>query len=455
MASTALTDEDRQRIYQLAVQGLTTREIARQLEVPGRSVGGYISHLKLSGLFPNTAPGNPGEPQGGAVGAQPAGSVVSEVAAAIKDGVQLGRETAGPPQGTGDPIETATKAIETGIDLATRGSDNGNGKADGQLLQFLTTVVTQQREAHTHVMEQIQSRHDNDVVRIEKDHDLRMGELKLKIEAERNREQDYWTRIETTRQEADKQRAELEKESRKLMGDKLDTVNDRITQNLEHANKLIEQREKASDRYIEMSERFSGEVAELRKELGKEDGTQELIKHAVERLGEPIIRAIEKRAGDNSGPAPRGVVEKKTQTGGAKMGFGGNVKNAVKNALVKQFLPYIKEGLEQARKHLDKWPKVSMKVLVDLLWSWRMYSDVSAWIQTAITFIVLNELDEVVKKAGEYITSDFRKLLATEKAKEWWTALQDAVNERVNEEEKAAKAYQAAYADKEGKEQPE
>lgn len=444
MASTVLTDEDRGRITQLASDGLSSREIARQLELPLGSVGGYIAYLKREGVVHQPAPGIPGNPAP-STGPQPSSSIVSEVATAIKDGVQIGRETAKPTEGGGGAVETATKAIETGIDLATRGSGNGNGQPHTDLLKFLSTVVTQQRDAHTNVMEQIQSRHNNDLARIQKDHDLRMEETKQKVTAERNREQDYWKRIEEARQTSDKQRGELEKEERKLISEKLDSINEQSTRNLEHANKLIEQREKSSDRYIEMSEKFSGELAELRKEMGKEDGTQELIKHTIEKLGEPIIRAIEKRAGgDNKAVAALGTTTtpEKAQKEGVSMGLGGKMKSAVKQALLKQFAPYIKEGLEQVRKHLQKWPKVSIKVLVDLLWSWRMHADATAYIQTAVTFIVLNDVDELVKKAGDYLTDDLRKLLATPKAKKWWAALQDAINERIAQEEEAARAYQ-------------
>lgn len=448
MASTALTDEDRQQISELASQGLSTREIARQLEVPGRSVGGYISHLKLSGLLPTTL-GNLEEPRDGIARTQPTGSVVSEVAAAIRDGVQLGRDTARQPEDTGSAVESATRAIKTGIDLAKEsgnGNGNGNGKAPAELLQFLTTVVTQQREAHQHVMEQIQTRHDNDLSRIQKDHDLKMAELKLKVESERERDKDYWQRIEASRQETDKQRLALEKEERALVAGKLDTVNEQVKENLEHANRLIEEREKASDRYMQLQEKFTEDIAALRKELGKDNSTEEVIKYAIDRVGDPIIHAIQSRAGDKVALPETTLQPKGHEMGGVV----DKLKNGLKSAYLSRFKPYIEEGIEQLLKHLRKWPDVGMEVIVDWLWSMRMYAETAAYVQTAITFILLNDLDEVTAKAGNLITGEARTLLAGDKAKEWWAALQKEINERVKQEREARAAY-GSYLNQEPK----
>lgn len=444
-----LTEEQQRQVEDLYTQGLKPSAITQELELTGlgRSVAAHCLNLRnanAGGTGPKPAEGQLRVP--GAAGH----SAVAEMVEGIERLDELGekraaRHTPQSPTPTKDPIETAKTAIETGIELASRGNGNGNGQPQGELLQFLTTVVTQQREAHANVMEQIQSRHTNDLSRIEKDHDHKMEELKLKVEADRLREQDYWARIETARQETDKQRMEMENKQRDMLAEKLDVANQQAKENLEHSNKLIEEREKSSERHLEMSERFGGELAELRKEIGKDNGTQELIKHAIERLGEPIVRAIEKRGGNGDALAlPRAVGN--TKKGGANLGLGDKVKGAVKKAFLAKLSPYIKEGMEQMLKHLRKWPDVSMKFLVDLLWSWRMYADVSGYIQAAITFIVLNDVDELVEKAGSYLTDEARKALLSDKAKKWWAELQKAINERVRDEEKAQAAYDH-YAD--------
>ena len=373
-------------------------------------------------------------------------SAVAEMVEGIERLDELGekratRHTPQSPTPMKDPVETATKAIETGIELASKGNGNGNGQPQGEFLEFLTTLVTQQDKSSQAIINQLQTQHTNALDRAKVDHGLRMQELEAKFEHEKQRDQDYWARIETTRQESDKQRGEMEKEQRKLVGEKLDTVNQQVKENLEHSNRLIEEREKSSDRYVELSERLGSELAELRKEMGKDNGTQELIKHAISRLGEPIIRAIEKR-GDNGGAlALPSAIESDTKKGGANLGLGDKVKGAVKKAFLAKLSPYIKEGMEQMLKHLKKWPEVSMKFLVDLLWSWRMYADVSGYIQAAITFIVLNDIDELVEKAGSHLTDEARKALLSDKAKKWWAELQKAINERVRDEEKAQAAY--------------
>ena len=440
-----LSEEQQRQVEDLYTQGLKPSAITQELELTGlgRSVAAHCLNLRNANAM-GTGP-KPAEGQSRAPGATTR-SAVAEMVEGIERLDELGekrtaRHTPQSPTPTKDPVETAKGAIETGIELASRGNGNGNGQPQGELLEFLTTVVTQQREAHANIMEQIQSRHTNDLSRIEKDHDHKMEELKLKAEADRLREQDYWARIETTRQESDKQRGEMEREQRKLVGEKLDTVNQQVKENLEHSNRLIEEREKSSDRYVELSERLGGELAEVRKEMGKDNGTQELIKHAISRLGEPIIRAIEKRGDNGNAIALPRAVGSDVKKGGANLGIGDKVKGAVKKAFLAKLSPYIKEGMEQMLKHLKKWPEVSMKFLVDLLWSWRMYADVSGYIQAAITFIVLNDIDELVEKAGSHLTDEARKALLSDKAKKWWAELQKAINERVRDEEKAQAAY--------------
>lgn len=440
-----LTDNDREAIRSFASQGLSNQQITAETGIPQKNVASYRTYVEKKGLI---AVGN--SPQmAGIAGNSPqpgSSSIVSEVASAIKDGVQLGRETAPPPQGAADPadmIRAATQAIKTGAEMK---GGNGNGQPQGELLQFLTTLVTQQESSSQAIITQLNTQHTNALDRMKEDHRLRMDELDKKFEREKERDKDYWGRIETAREKADEQRKELEKEERKLITDKLNGVDEQVTKNLEHANKLIEEREKSSDRYIELSEKLGGELADLRKEIGKGDGTQELLKHAIERLGEPIVKAIEKR-GSNGALTLPGAVKQGAKREGAGVGLGKKVKEAIAQVVTKKLAPYIKEGREQMLKHLRKWPEVSMKFLVDLLWSWRMYADVSAYIQTAITFIVLNDIDELVEKAGDHLTDEARKALLSDKAKKWWAELQKEINKRVIDEERAQAAYDD-YTDK-------
>lgn len=464
-----LTDEQIERICELANEGFTPGQIGQELGINGRRISGYYTNLAKEGRITVV---NHGKPRSTTATAVPPQSSVGELVEGIERLDELSdkratRQAPAAPQSGKDPVEIAKGAIETGIALG-RGGGNGNGQPQSELLQFLSTVVTQQREAHQNVMEQIQSRHDNDTARVEQEHEARMEEQRLKIEADRTREREYWKRIDVSRQEETKRREdaakeerariqELQKEERKFVTDKFDTVNAQVRENLEHANRLIDEREKSSDRHIEMQERFSAELRELRKEMGKGSDTEELVKYAIDKVGEPAIRAIEKRVGTNNAALSLAEGTKPTLKG-ADVGLGGavgKVKAGLKNALIGRFMPFIKEGIEQLLKHLQKWPDVGMSVLVDWLWSIRMYTETAGYAQTAIAFIVLNDVDDLVKKAGSLLTDEARTLLASDKAKKWWAELQQAVNERINQEKQAREAYDAYTHQGEKEESPE
>ena len=332
-----------------------------------------------------------------------------------------------------------------------KGQHNGNGELPqtAGLLEFLGTIVTQGEKSSQHIITQLQTQHNNDLARMNKEHDLRMAEQEARLADQRARDREYWDRIDNARKEEEKHRDEFRKEEQTLILDKLAEVNTQATVNLKHAEELITARQESSEALIEARTEFADQIVELKKTSGGDEGTKQLVELAINRIGGPIVSAIEGRttSGGAAETKPAQSLTGKAPNKGADMfGIG-----ALKKAFVGQFKEYVDGMLDQVVKHIKRWPDVPIGTIVDLLLTGRLYQETAGYAQIAINAVLLNSLAELVEKAGKFLSEAARETLATKKAGEWWDALQKSLNERLQEEEAAKAAYKEAQMQQEAK----
>lgn len=441
-----LTDEDRAAVLDLAKQGLTVRETSRELDIDGRQIAGLYRIFEQKGLVTPAVSTPSHKRRNNPPSSHANTGGVTEIVEAVDRLHELSEKIrhTGEEEVPRSSISELVQGVRELHELSgLNGTGGGNGQligAQGGLLEFLGTIVTQQDKSSQSILTQLQTQHTNDLERLDKSHEQRMEELKAKLASDKERERAYWERLDKQRTEENDRREKLGKEQQQLITDKLSEVSEKATENLNHAEELIKARQDSATELIAAKTEFSDQIIDLKKAAGGEDATKQLVELAIDRLGSPIVKAIEGRTGGASAST-----EKPSVTSAAQKAGGGEVFGAgkLKEAILNSFKDYIKEGLEQAVKHLQKWPAIPIDAIADLLWGARMYADVGTYAQAACTFVVLNDLDDFVKKAGKHLTADFRKAFSAENAQKWWSELQAAIVLRMHQEKATREAYAA------------
>lgn len=433
-----VSNEDKPEVERLYAEGYTPKHIARKLNLEGRSVSATCLNLpdpdeENDVKRPLTSNENRDAPQ------TPIGELV--------DGVEKLKKLAGdaPQQPPPD------KAFEKGLDAADKAQERAEKRAakstpdEGGLFPLLESMMTQQTTAHTQMMERMDTSHKHATQRIKDESDARIKEMEIKHKREaeeaeakrkdeKEREREYWDRMGKQRAEEQKALEKLRIKENEMVQEKLETLTKNVDKQLEHANELISTREESSRESIKMQQHFSDELTALKRKIGGSDQVEKIAEMAIEKLGKPIINVIEGRVVGDNGESAKGDAGM-----GALGDIGQRLAKGFKDGFMREVAPQIKEYSDKFSEWIVKDLPIAM--VLKQLEAWAEDPKYGKYVQAAVSFIAMNNLDELLKQGRDYLGERAKEVLATDKAKTWYQRLRDAILAQYRAEDERIKEY--------------
>lgn len=365
---------------------------------------------------------------------------------------------------------TAEKIIEIRDDADERAKDRigrraeASGAEQGTLIEFIKDDRKYERTRAANDKKAIEEKHAAELAKHQAD-------LDAKLESERSFVETIQTLYANSNQKIEEIREKSLQERQDYLTKKEELIDARAEAKTAEAKAELAKAEELAKTKLDFTEKHIGllnEHAKTVRDMAKDQGETQLEKLAelaIERIGDPIVRAVTNKegTGNGSGMALTGAPKKSTTQAEESKGennvgglFAGIGKGVFKKIIAKYPDELRKVG-DKLAYYIEKWPRLPIGLAVDMLWSWRNDPSIGHYVQTGIAWLMGEELSSLVGLIGASFTDAAKQACSTEEAKKWWNVFQEQIIERYEDEERQAAFFrqeQEAEAAKEKAQEP-
>lgn len=420
MTKIDLTPKVKKRILELLRKKLLPGEIAKKLGLSGKAVAGYVAKLRLSmSDLGKAAQQREREEQEG---------WEAEEAEEIETGEE--REPEAPTKSKSEAVDAmraTAEVIKTGVDIG-KASQSQSAPADPAAIGKMTMeAVKQGKDMDGALLPLIigffeksgvaeRNRFENQMALLKKDSEDRTKEIDKRYEADKERDRVFLTaqqdladkRTQLDKDSADK-RAQLDKDSLKQVVENLNAT-------IKHTEEMLESRKLQTDELIEIKRSHAEEMAALKGEKNT-DVAEKVATQFMNRIGEPVVNLLQARL-----PVPKQSLQSPQSSSGEGESMGGGLFGKAATKVAGAFLNGVAGKIsEELASWIDQ--DLPMELVVRTIVAATEDPDIGPKAQMGITFICAHKLQDLVGLLGSAANAATVKILTSQKAESFWSAL--------------------------------